>query len=62
MGRYVNDSPNFHANATIKALTLEGEIRLCLFAKKLIPAGTEVRYDYGKVDNLGWRKKKVILN
>jgi len=54
LGRFVNDSPRRYANCSPKAMFIEGCPRVLLFASKLIPAGTELRYDYG--GTVPWRK------
>lgn len=53
IGRYVNDSP--YPNSKIVPITVKNQKRLCLFALNDIKAGTEIRYDYGDVENLWWR-------
>ena len=42
----------------MKPVKVNGETRLCLFATKLIEAGTEIRYDYG-AENLWWRNQVI---
>lgn len=42
-------------NSTMKLINVEGENHLCLFAVKDIPAGSELRYNYG-VEDAPWRK------
>ena len=39
----------------------KGQVHLCLFAVRPIPANTELRYDYG-VSGLPWRKKGKSLD
>lgn len=51
----MNDAPSTKANCQMKKKIAAGQVHLCLFAKKDIPAGTELRYDYGFSD-LPWRK------
>ena len=44
----------------MKAVNVDGKIRLCLFAMKLIAAGDELRYDYGE-KGLSWRKAYFLF-
>jgi len=57
LGKLVNDSPPRYANSIIKKIFAGGQTRLCIFAKKNIMKGEELRYDYG-VKDLPWRSKK----
>lgn len=45
MGRLVNHSRN--GNLVTKAIEVNGKAHLILMAKKDIPAGVEILYDYG---------------
>ena len=51
----MNDEVAHKANSMMKIVEVDGAPVLALFAKRLILAGEEVRYDYG-VKNLPWRK------
>lgn len=55
LGKFVNDSPRRYANCTAKAMLIDQQPHVLLFACKDIPAGSELRYDYGG-GNLTWRK------
>ena len=55
LGRLVNDIQPAMANCQMRKILTGGEVYLCLFAIKNIPATTELRYDYG-VSDLPWRK------
>ena len=56
-GRLVNDIDTEHdANAISKVVMVDNTPRICLFAKKNLTRGEELRYDYG-VPNLPWRRK-----
>ena len=54
LGRLVNDGVGQGANAVIKHLRIGHRTVLCLFAKRDIAVGEELRYDYG-VSDLPWR-------
>ena len=42
----------------MRKIVVDGQPRLCLFAKKDITEGTEIRYDYGEPSAvLPWRKE-----
>jgi len=56
LGRYINDSPRKFANAVTKATVIDTVPHILVFAVQDIPAGTEVRYDYGGGGGLPWRK------
>ncbi|KAJ8311178.1 hypothetical protein KUTeg_011279 [Tegillarca granosa] len=59
--RYVNDAPEGSSmcNAKMKMEQFNGYVRLCLYAKRDLIKGEEVRYDYGDNDhNLYWRSQK----
>ena len=49
-GRYANDEPAQSANAEMKLQFLENTPFLCLYAKRHISKGEEIRYDYGIKD------------
>lgn len=58
MGRYVNDAAvdDDNNNAVMKLKVLNNYPRLCLFARRDIGKGEEIRYDYGdSIKNLPWR-------
>ena len=55
LGRLVNDIQPAMANCQMRKIPTGGEVYLCLFAIKNIPARTELRYDYG-ISDLPWRK------
>ncbi|CAH3186026.1 unnamed protein product, partial [Porites lobata] len=55
LGRLVNDERATKSNCHMKKIAHNNKVNLCLFAKKDIPANTELRYDYG-VSDLPWRK------
>ena len=55
LGRLVNDERATKSNRHIKKIAHNNKVNLCLFAKKDIPANTELQYDYG-VSDLPWRK------
>ena len=62
LGRLVNDSIGYRENAITKVVRDSSEKRhLCLFAKRDIARGEEIRYDYG-VPNLPWRKVSFERN
>ena len=42
-GRLVNDSPENYSNTKMKRIVIDKAIHLCMFAKDLIPIGTELR-------------------
>jgi len=43
LGRMINDSPYEYANSVMKREVLGKEVHLCLYAKKSIQKGTEIR-------------------
>ena len=53
MARYVNDSLK-QPNSRTKKIEEDSLVYVCLFALFDIPAGTEIRYDYGPGD-FAWR-------
>ncbi|CAB1435868.1 unnamed protein product [Pleuronectes platessa] len=55
LGRLVNDNQK-SPNCTIKKVIVHDKPRLCLFAVKLIEAGTEINYNYGN-SKWPWREK-----
>jgi len=55
LGRLVNDDVGKGENCIMKTVKVANTKRLCLFAKRHIIAGEELRFDYG-VDNLSWRQ------
>ena len=61
MGVMVNDICKQCANCSIKNISLREEVHLCIFAKKKIEPGEELRYDYG-VQGLPWRKVSIATN
>ena len=56
LGKCVNDSPEKHANSTMKKGDIDGQLRIYLIAKNNIVNNEELRYDYGDKD-LPWRNK-----
>ena len=63
LGRLVNDSPPHHANCKMKLLIVNQTPNLFLFSTKMIPSGTELRYDYADHNsNLKWREKVLKQN
>ena len=57
LARLVNDAKgNSLENCTMKIIKVNNRKALCLFARRCIEAGEELRYDYG-VDDLPWRVK-----
>ena len=56
IGRMINDAVpgSLLQNAKIKIVVENCEPHICLFAKREIKKGEEIRYDYGE-DNLPWR-------
>lgn len=64
MCRYANDAEESEiiCNAVMKMKVFNNYPRLCLFAKRQINAGEEIRYDYGEdEETLVWRKKVYVL-
>ena len=59
MGKFVNHSKK-HANCKAVKITTENKIKICLFAIKDIPAGVELRYDYG-VPGLIWKVCTIYI-
>lgn len=55
LGKFVNDSPK--GNCIMRKDIVDGKPHLCLYATKDIPAGEELRYNYG-YRGLWWRKEK----
>lgn len=55
LGRLVNDDVGLGENCIMKTVKVANTQRLCLFAKRDIIAGEELRFDYG-VDDLPWRQ------
>lgn len=53
-GAFVNDSKL--ANCLMRMIIVNGRPRLCLFSKRGLAAGEELRYDYAAPD-LWWRKE-----
>ena len=46
----------------MRKIVVDGQPRLCLFAKKDITEGTEIRYDYGEPSPvLPWRKEVFVF-
>lgn len=59
MNDAANDDPK--NNAIMKLKVINNYPRLCLFARREIAKGEEIRYDYGdSVYNLPWRHKVNI--
>lgn len=56
LGRMANDAVGKGENAKMKVIKHEKSTFLCLFAKRDIKGGDEIRYDYG-VKDLPWRAK-----
>ena len=54
----MNDSPKRFSNCKPRAAYVRGRPKVMLFATKYIPAGTELRFDYG--GHLPWRKVRDI--
>ncbi|XP_069121058.1 myosin heavy chain, skeletal muscle-like isoform X4 [Argopecten irradians] len=57
MCKYVNDGIGESQNCVMKQEVFDERPHLCLYAKKDLAVGDELRYDYG-VSDLPWRKKK----
>ncbi|CAH3191987.1 unnamed protein product, partial [Porites evermanni] len=55
LGRLVNNERATKSNCHMKKIAHNNKVNFCLFAKKDIPANTELQYDYG-VSDLPWRK------
>lgn len=57
----INDAPRADpsCNSEMWIVGIEGRPYLCIFAKKKIHEGEELRCDYG-VDSLLWRKKVLL--
>ena len=62
MGRYANDAPRIdpQCNAEVLHMFVDYRPYLVLLARRFIPAGEEIRYDYG-VKNLPWRQTEVMI-
>ena len=58
--RMVNDAPSKQANTVMKVIPIDGNPHLCLFARKNISKGEELRYDYGD-KNYPWRTEVRII-
>lgn len=56
--RFANDGINEAENITIRKIVLE-KPHLCLFAKRHIHVGDELRYDYGYTD-AEWRQVGTV--
>lgn len=54
----VNDAKESLANCKMRKVLVGSKPILCLFAKRPIEIGEELRYNYGVAD-LPWRKLKV---
>ncbi|KAL3870154.1 hypothetical protein ACJMK2_038237, partial [Sinanodonta woodiana] len=57
---FVNDADEDSelCNAKMKMEVFDGYPRLCLYSKRDIALGEEIRYDYGDLsDNMFWRAK-----
>lgn len=64
LGRYVNDAAvdDNKNNAVMKLKVLNNYPRLCLFARRDIEKGEEIRYDYGdSINNLPWRHQSLVM-
>ena len=59
LGRFANDGWGSGANAYVKLTHTNGNPHLCLFAKKHIKSGTEIRYDYNR-RSAPWRVSFLI--
>jgi len=46
-GRLANHGKRDERNSVMKVIEVNGVPMLCLFASEVIPAGTEILYDYG---------------
>ena len=57
MGKYVNDGWGQQQNAVVRLIEHHKTPHLCLFARRKIKDGEEIKYDYGDSRNLFWRKK-----
>jgi SET domain-containing protein len=57
-GRMVNDDKESVSNCKMRKVLVGSKPILCLFAKRHIAPGEELRYSYG-VPGLPWRKLKV---
>ena len=62
LGRFVNDSPSKDANCVIRTKIFDNKPYLCIYAKKDIKKGDELRYDYGgtygaESKKFWWRKE-----
>lgn len=58
----VNDAPlqDNKCNSEMRIVGIDGQPFLCIFAKRNIDTGEEIRYDYG-VDSLPWRKVSFAI-
>jgi hypothetical protein len=57
--RFVNDAPTKTSNCISRKINIDGRPHICLFAKRNIDSGEELRYDYGG-DDLPWRKVSAL--
>lgn len=60
LGRYVNDSPRRFANCYTKMIMVDARPHIAIFAGQDLPAGVEIRYDYGGGD-LPWRNVSSMV-
>lgn len=60
LGRLVNDAEEGSPlnNCLMKLILVDNYPRLCLFAKRTIKCGEELRYDYGDT-HLPWRQVSI---
>ena len=61
MGKFINDSPRGNSNARMRIQMHDDQPKLILYATKLIPAKTEIRYNYD-APGLWWRSKLPKYN
>jgi len=59
IGRFMNDGTGEERNCDIGIVEYMRVPHVCLFARKHIEEGEELRYDYGVAD-LPWRKLRQI--
>lgn len=63
--QFANDAASRapECNAVMKLKIFDGYPRLCLFSRRKIHEGEEIRYDYGEDEsNLAWRIKVCVYN
>lgn len=59
LGRLVNHGRGRAANAIMRAVSYEGNPRLCLFARRDILKKEEILYDYG-IAKLPWESTSMV--